>query len=84
MNSESMATAELYVAVDGNDAWSGALPEPNATGTDGPVATLMRARDRVRELRDADGKLPGPVTVLVRGGAYRLVCLLYTSPSPRD
>ena len=31
---------EFYVAVDGNDGWSGKLPSPNATGTDGPFATL--------------------------------------------
>jgi len=72
MNGTNETITDFYVATSGNDAWSGTLPEPNATGTDGPLATLMRARDRVRELRDADGNLPGPVTVLVRGGTYRL------------
>lgn len=32
----------LYVAPNGNDAWSGSLPEPNTARTDGPLATLMR------------------------------------------
>lgn len=61
----------LYVAPDGNDGWSGSLPVPNADGTDGPLATLARARDRVRELKAA-GPLPGPAQVLLRGGVYRL------------
>ena len=38
----------LYVSVQGNDAWSGRLPEPNAAKTDGPFATLERARDAIR------------------------------------
>jgi len=46
------------------------LPEPNADGTDGSFATLRRAREAVRGLRDADGNLPGPVTAQVRGGKY--------------
>ena len=31
---------ESYVALDGDDGWSGELPAPNAAGTDGPFATL--------------------------------------------
>ncbi len=34
----------LYVATDGNDAWSGRLAEPAATGDDGPFATITRRR----------------------------------------
>jgi parallel beta-helix repeat protein len=63
--------ATFYVAVKGNDAWSGTLAEPNSAKTDGPFATLSRARDAVRELR---GKQPpaGAITVVVRGGTYYL------------
>ncbi len=43
--------ADFYVAVNGNDDWSGTLPEPNAAGTDGPFATLKRAQKAVRELK---------------------------------
>jgi hypothetical protein len=39
---------ELYVSPDGNDAWSGTLAAPNAARTDGPFASLERARDGVR------------------------------------
>jgi len=60
----------LYVSPSGNDAWSGRLAERNAGGTDGPLASIQRARDIIREIGSADG-LPQPVTVMLRGGAYR-------------
>jgi len=64
--------ADYYVAADGNDAWSGALPKPNAAGTDGPFATLERARDEVRR-RKAVGALPtGGVAVGILTGGYGL------------
>ena len=59
----------LYVATNGNDAHSGRLPEPNAAGTDGPLATLARARDRLRELRAGQAS-DRPSRVVVRGGTY--------------
>ena len=43
-NGELSASA-LYVAPNGNDNWSGTLSEPSADLTDGPLATLRRARD---------------------------------------
>jgi len=61
----------LYVAPNGNDAWSGKLDAPNEAGTDGPFATLAGARDAIRGMKAA-GALPGPVVVQVRGGVYRL------------
>ena len=39
--------AEFYVSPVGRDSWSGRLPEPNEAATDGPFATLGRARDAV-------------------------------------
>jgi len=61
----------LYVSTQGNDTWSGRWPEPNAAGTDGPFATVTRARDEVRRLKAAGG-LTQPLTVRLRGGTYRL------------
>jgi len=72
MSNTNQTTIHLHVATNGNDGWTGAPPEPNAAGADGPFATLRRARDAVRELCDSEGKLPGPVTVLVREGKYYL------------
>jgi hypothetical protein len=54
------ATAQnvvLFVATDGNDQWSGTLAEPSAAKTDGPFATLERARDEMRRIK-ARGGLP--------------------------
>ena len=67
----------LYVAPNGNDAWSGTLAEPR--GGDGPFATIPRARDAIRRLRAAQPAL-GPVTVLLRGGVYRLAEPLVLGP----
>jgi parallel beta-helix repeat protein len=65
------AAATLYVATTGNDHWSGTLDEPNLPQSDGPFATLGRARDELRKLRAA-GVLQGESTVWVRGGSYPL------------
>ncbi len=62
----------LYVATDGNDAWSGKLAVPTAARTDGPFATLTRARDEIRKLKTA-GPLPaGGITVELQPGVYEL------------
>ena len=58
----------FYVSVSGNDAWSGRLSAPNAQKSDGPFATLERARDAVRAARITG--LRAPATVFVRGGVY--------------
>ena len=72
MHSEAQGPeATFYVATNGDDAWSGALPAPNAAGTDGPFATLTRAREAMRELRATGGLLRIP-KVLGRGGTYYL------------
>lgn len=60
----------IHIAPDGNDAWSGRLPEANAAGTDGPLRTILSARQAVREVR-ADG-WEGPVRVILRGGVYEV------------
>jgi hypothetical protein len=57
----------LYVATNGNDAWSGRLAEPNAAGTDGPVRSIAAARDRIRAARTAK-----PSSVLIREGRYEI------------
>jgi len=63
------AKTTFFVTTNGNDSWSGKLAEPNAQGTDGPFATLIRARNAVREIKEKDG-IKEPVTVMVRGGKY--------------
>src|SRR5271157_1941232 len=56
----------LYVSPEGSNAWSGKLAEPNRAKSDGPFATLARARDAIRSMQ-ARQPLHKPVTVYVRG-----------------
>jgi hypothetical protein len=60
----SGGSANFYVAIDGNDTWSGTLPAPNSGATDGPFLTLNRARQAV------NGK--AGTIVQIRGGTYFL------------
>ena len=72
--------AEFYVAANGNDRWSGKLAEPNAGRSDGPLASLSAARDAIRQARGAGRQATEPMTVLVRGGVYRLDSPLVFEP----
>ena len=45
-----LAAISLYVSPGGNDAWSGRLSDPNSAGTDGPLATVQKARDLLRAI----------------------------------
>ena len=64
------SAVQLHVAPDGNDAWSGRLPRPNAAHNDGPLATLTGARNAIRQLKQA-GPLAEAVQVFVAGGRYQ-------------
>jgi len=64
-------TVDFFVATNGNDHWSGRLPEPDAAGMDGPFATVGRAAVAVREAKAAGG-LVSPATVWIRGGRHFL------------
>lgn len=67
---ENTQNLTLFVANDGNDDWSGRIASPDSTRDDGPFATLERARDEIRGLKQA-GRMPkGGVTVEIRGGIY--------------
>ena len=70
MQGETQSGKSFYVATNGNDAWSGTLPEPNQAGTDGPFASITAARDAIRKL--GTPATTGPVTVFFRGGTYVL------------
>ena len=43
--------ADFYVSPDGNDSWSGTLPEPNIDKSDGPFLTIERSQKAVRDLK---------------------------------
>ena len=59
----------LFVAENGNDGWSGRTAAANPGKTDGPLATLVRARDVLRELRQKNA-LPDGAIVEVGEGDY--------------
>ena len=61
----------IYLAPDGDDGWSGSLARPNAGRSDGPLASLRGARDRVRALK-AGGPPTEPVRVVVADGTFAL------------
>src|SRR4051812_19704605 len=63
--------ATFFVAPNGNDQWSGKLPQPNAAKTDGPFTTLGRARDAIRDLKGKQAPKES-ISVMVRGGKYYL------------
>jgi hypothetical protein len=64
------ADVTIFVAPQGNDAWSGKIADANANHTDGPVATPAHARDLARV---AHAKTPNEsVFIQLRGGIYFL------------
>ncbi|MCU0913378.1 MAG: right-handed parallel beta-helix repeat-containing protein [Planctomycetes bacterium] len=69
------AAATIYLAPEGKDTWSGGLARPNAAGTDGPVATLERARDLLRQ-KGADAEK----RIIVADGRYTLTEPLILTP----
>ena len=62
--------ADFYVSLEGKDSWSGTLEAPNRAKSDGPFATLDRARRAAHELKK--GSRNTPIIVMVRGGTYFL------------
>jgi hypothetical protein len=44
--------ADFYVSPSGSDSWTGTLSEPNVSKTDGPFATISRAKIAVSKLKD--------------------------------
>lgn len=65
-------TLVLNVATNGNDEWSGSLPEPTADRDDGPLATVHAA---LKTVLTAQRLLPDAfegATILIRKGTYEL------------
>src|SRR3954454_5447873 len=61
---------DFYISPVGNDTWSGRSPKPNAARTDGPFATLEKAKSEFRKARFNGPK--AKMCVALRGGIYRL------------
>lgn len=60
---------QFYLSPAGDDRWSGRLPAPNRMKSDGPFASLERARDAIRAWRQSGTTFQGAV-VSLRGGVY--------------
>ena len=69
---ERESELSFYVSTNGDDAWSGLVPVPNQQGTDGPFASLGRARDEIRLLKKNRALPKGLITVYLLGGIYPL------------
>lgn len=61
----------FYVAPNGNDANTGT--SPSVKGKNGPFATIAKAKNAIRQLKQKQGgTLQQPVTVFLRGGNHFL------------
>lgn len=70
MEPRACSETEFFVAPGGSDTWSGTKPAPVADGVDGPFATLERARDAIRHLKQSHGLPEDGIVVWLRGGDY--------------
>ncbi len=67
---DALPVQQFYVAPNGRDSWSGKLQRPNRLQTDGPLATLDGARNRVRTLLQAKIVPAIPIDVQFADGEY--------------
>ncbi len=68
---------QFYIAPNGDDSWSGRQADP--VQGDGPFRTILRARDAIREFREAHAD-PGGFTVSIHPGVYRQTSTLVFEP----
>ncbi len=65
----STSGQQFFVSPNGNDQWAGTLAVANADRTNGPLATLNGARDRIRQWKTSSANLT-PITVTIADGIY--------------
>lgn len=63
--------ADYFVSANGDDQWTGLLLQPNKQRTDGPFKTIHRAKQAIRQLKQA-GAFREKVTVHLAAGTYYL------------
>lgn len=69
---EELSKNAFFVSKKGNDLWSGKLKEPNRDKTDGPFATLQKAKNKVRGLIRSNSYPEDGLTIYIRKGTYTL------------
>ncbi len=72
------AEVQIFVAPNGNDAWSGKLAIANSAMTDGPLASVEAAVSAVRQIRSQQPQ--NAITVLFADGRYTLKAPLQFTP----
>ena len=79
----SVTPVDIFVATNGNDAWTGSLAAPNAGATDGPLRTITAAQTIARQRLAAmvAGATRQPVNVRIAAGEYRLSAPLSFTPA---
>jgi hypothetical protein len=60
---------KIYVSKNGNDSWSGRIPEPDKNLTDGPFKTLERAIKEIQEIKKK--KSPEESIIIEIDGTYQ-------------
>jgi len=68
---QCVEAVSFYVSPQGNDRWSGRLAQPNTGRTDGPMASLAGARNKIRRLKSRMA-ITKPVRIIVQDGKYVL------------
>jgi hypothetical protein len=72
---------ELFVAPEGNNNWSGRFAKTNKDNSDGPLASIEGALEKIDNLQKRPRKpckdydyagIPGSVIVWLRGGIYKI------------
>lgn len=72
---------DLFISPEGDDFWSGTLPDPNPDRTDGPFATFHGAQRAIRKRKGVvlnrqvhryRAAMNKPFTIWVRGGSYHI------------
>ena len=66
---DSAVAETLHVSPQGDDAWTGRWERPNLDRTDGPLASIVGARDAIRDVK-ATGGLREPIQVIIAAGEY--------------
>ena len=70
MIKSSADSSAVYVSVQGNDSWSGLLPNSNSNSTDGPFRTLQAAVQKINRLNNENTVAGMCYEVVIRGGDY--------------
>ncbi len=74
------AEVALYVSPRGQAGWTGALSEPSADQSDGPLPSIQAARDLIRKQRAKGTWKDETIMVYLRGGTYFLPETLIFEP----